>query len=123
MEVTIRHFITFPQQQKYMFPFQSLEKLAYCHLCYELAITISKYYVDFNTRIDASSKFAVNNQSAIFPSVALSWVISKEKFLRQVDEVSQLKLCFFGGQTRVILYPLINHFHFYHPLDTTLITT
>lgn len=26
-----------------------------------------KYYVDFNTRIDASSKFAVNNQSAIFP--------------------------------------------------------
>lgn len=58
-----------------------------------------KYYVDFNTRIDASSKFAVNNQSAIFPSVALSWVISKEKFLRQVDEVSQLKLRFSGGQT------------------------
>ena len=41
MEVTIRRFITFPQQQKYMFPFQSLEKLAYYHLCYELAITIS----------------------------------------------------------------------------------
>ena len=58
-----------------------------------------KYYVDFNTRIDASSKFAVNNQSAIFPSVALSWVISKEKFLRQIDEVSQLKLRFSGGQT------------------------
>lgn len=58
-----------------------------------------KYYVDFNTRIDASSKFAVNNQSAIFPSVALSWLISKEKFLRQVDEVSQLKLRFSGGQT------------------------
>ena len=58
-----------------------------------------KYYVDFNTRIDASSKFAVNNQSAIFPSVALSWVISNEKFLRQVDEVSQLKLRFSGGQT------------------------
>ena len=58
-----------------------------------------KYYVDFNTRIDASSKFAVNNQSAIFPSVALSWVISKENFLRQVNEVSQLKLRFSGGQT------------------------
>ena len=58
-----------------------------------------KYYVDFNTRVDASSKFAVNNQSAIFPSLALSWVISKEKFLRQVDEVSQLKLRFSGGQT------------------------
>ena len=58
-----------------------------------------KYYVDFNTRIDASSKFAVNNQSAIFPSLALSWVISKEKFLRQVDEVSQLKIRFSAGKT------------------------
>lgn len=58
-----------------------------------------KYYVDFNTRIDASSKFAVNNQSAIFPSLALSWVISKEKFLRQVDEVSQLKIRFSVGKT------------------------
>ena len=58
-----------------------------------------KYFVDINTRVDASSKFAVNNQSAIFPSVALSWLISEEKFLSQVDEVSQLKLRFSFGQT------------------------
>ena len=58
-----------------------------------------KFYIDFNTRIDASSKFAANNQSAIFPSVALSWVISNERFLRQVDEVSKLKLRFSMGQT------------------------
>lgn len=58
-----------------------------------------KFYIDFNTRIDASSKFAANNQSAIFPSVALSWVISNERFLRQVDEVSKLKFRFSMGQT------------------------
>ena len=58
-----------------------------------------KFYLDFNTRIDASSKFATNNQSAIFPSVALSWVISNERFLRQVNEVSKLKLRFSMGQT------------------------
>ena len=58
-----------------------------------------KFYLDFNTRIDASSKFAANNQSAIFPSVALSWVISNERFLRQVNEVSKLKLRFSMGQT------------------------
>ena len=58
-----------------------------------------KFYLDFNTRIDASSKFAANNKSAIFPSVALSWVISNERFLRQVDEVSKLKLRFSMGQT------------------------
>ena len=58
-----------------------------------------KFYIDFNTRIDASSKFAVNNQSAIFPSVALSWVISNERFLKQVNEVSKLKLRFSMGQT------------------------
>ena len=58
-----------------------------------------KFYIDFNTRIDASSKFAANNQSAIFPSVALSWVISNERFLRQVNEVSKLKFRFSMGQT------------------------
>lgn len=58
-----------------------------------------KFYIDFNTRIDASSKFAANNQSAIFPSVALSWVISNERFLRQINEVSKLKLRFSMGQT------------------------
>lgn len=58
-----------------------------------------KYYLDFNTRVDASSKFATNNKSAIFPSIALSWVISKEKFIKKIDEISQLKLRFSFGKT------------------------
>ena len=58
-----------------------------------------KYYLDFNTRVDASSKFATNNKSALFPSLALSWVISKERFLKKIDNISQLKLRFSYGKT------------------------
>ncbi|GGK27406.1 SusC/RagA family TonB-linked outer membrane protein [Yeosuana aromativorans] len=58
-----------------------------------------KYYVDVNTRIDASSKFAQNNKSAIFPSVALAWAISKEKFLKKSETVSNLKLRLSYGKT------------------------
>jgi len=59
----------------------------------------SKYYIDVNTRIDASSKFADNNKSAIFPSVALSWAISNEKFLKKSETISNLKLRLSYGKT------------------------
>ena len=58
-----------------------------------------KYYLDVNTRVDASSKFAANNKSAVFPSFALSWVISKEKFLRKTKDISELKIRFSYGKT------------------------
>ena len=58
-----------------------------------------KYYVDVNARMDASSKFAENNKSAIFPSVALAWAISKEKFLEDSDAISNLKLRLSYGKT------------------------
>tara|TARA_R110002126_G_scaffold291762_1_gene457088 strand:- start:12097 stop:15306 length:3210 start_codon:yes stop_codon:yes gene_type:complete len=59
----------------------------------------NKYYVDVNARVDASSKFAENNKSAIFPSLAFSWVISKEKFLRKSNVISLLKLRTSYGRT------------------------
>ena len=58
-----------------------------------------KYYVDLNARVDASSKFATNNKSALFPSIALSWVASKEPFLQKVAAISQLKLRLSFGKT------------------------
>ena len=58
-----------------------------------------KYYADFNVRMDASSKFAANNKSAIFPSIALSWAVSKEKFLRNLKEINNLKLRVSYGKT------------------------
>jgi TonB-linked SusC/RagA family outer membrane protein len=58
-----------------------------------------KYYIDLNARVDASSKFAENKKSAVFPSVAISWVISKERFLRNLRRVNNLKLRFSYGKT------------------------
>ena len=58
-----------------------------------------KYYIDLNARVDASSKFAENKKSAIFPSVAISWVISKERFLRNLRRINDLKLRFSYGKT------------------------
>ena len=58
-----------------------------------------KYYIDLNARVDASSKFAENKKSAIFPSIAISWVISKERFLRNLRRINDLKLRFSYGKT------------------------
>jgi TonB-linked SusC/RagA family outer membrane protein len=59
----------------------------------------NKYYLDVNTRIDASSKFAENNKSAIFPSLAFSWILSKENFLRKSETISKMKLRMSYGRT------------------------
>jgi TonB-linked SusC/RagA family outer membrane protein len=50
-----------------------------------------KYFIDLNTRVDASSKFSTNNKSALFPSVAFSWFASKEDFFKKYDNLNELK--------------------------------
>ena len=50
-----------------------------------------KYFVDVNTRIDASSKFSTNNKSALFPSIAFSWFASKEDYFKNYDKLNELK--------------------------------
>jgi len=50
-----------------------------------------KYFVDINTRIDASSKFSTNNKSALFPSIAFSWFASKEKVFNNYKNIDELK--------------------------------
>jgi outer membrane receptor protein involved in Fe transport len=49
--------------------------------------------------MDASSKFATNNKTALFPSIAISWVVSKEKFLKRSKVINNLKLRFSYGKT------------------------
>lgn len=58
-----------------------------------------KYYLDVNARLDASSKFATNNKSALFPSIAFSWVASKENFLKKSEVINNLKLRLSYGKT------------------------
>ncbi|MCE5175567.1 MAG: TonB-dependent receptor [Bacteroidales bacterium] len=58
-----------------------------------------KYMLTVSGRVDGSSKFANGNKYAFFPSFALAWRIKEEAFLRNVDEISNLKLRFGWGQT------------------------
>ncbi|NCU02525.1 MAG: TonB-dependent receptor, partial [Chitinophagaceae bacterium] len=52
----------------------------------------SKYLFSAGFRADGSSYFAPGNKWGYFPSVSLGWVASKEKFLNNVDWLSNLKL-------------------------------
>tara|TARA_R110002049_G_scaffold993_2_gene7073 strand:+ start:3013 stop:6552 length:3540 start_codon:yes stop_codon:yes gene_type:complete len=59
-----------------------------------------RYILTSSIRRDGSSKFARNNQFAIFPSVALGWDIAGEPFMKNLkDNISQLKLRVGYGET------------------------
>ena len=51
-----------------------------------------KYLVTSTVRRDGASNFAANNKYAIFPSVAVGWKISRERFLLDNQTLSLLKL-------------------------------
>lgn len=56
-----------------------------------------KYIATFTARRDGSSKFASQNRNAIFPSAALAWKVSDERFMENVNLFSDLKLRFTVG--------------------------
>lgn len=51
-----------------------------------------RYLLTATVRGDGSSNFGPNNRWGVFPSAALAWRISNEKFLRNVNWLSNLKL-------------------------------
>lgn len=51
-----------------------------------------QYFAEFSLRRDGSSKFAKKNRWGTFWSAGLSWVISKENFMRELTWVNFLKL-------------------------------
>lgn len=51
-----------------------------------------KYLITLTGRYDGSSKFGKNNKYAFFPSAALAWRVSEEKFIKKIDFISNLKL-------------------------------
>ena len=53
---------------------------------------LSKYLFTFTMRRDGSSVFADNNKYANFPSAAVAWILSEEKFIRNVKFINSLKL-------------------------------
>lgn len=58
-----------------------------------------KYLMTATMRADGSSKFGENNKYGYFPSVALGWNINKENFLKDSDNINNLKLRASWGQT------------------------
>ncbi|MBK5721878.1 TonB-dependent receptor [Dysgonomonas sp. Marseille-P4677] len=52
----------------------------------------NRYLFQFNVRTDGSSRFGPNNKWGVFPSVALGWRLSEEKFLKNTNWLSNLKL-------------------------------
>jgi len=60
----------------------------------------NKYFIDFTTRIDGSSKFASDKRwSALFPSVGVSWKLSEEDFIKSLNAFDHLKLRASWGQS------------------------
>ena len=51
-----------------------------------------KYLLAATFRADGSSKFAPGNQWGYFPSFSGAWVVSQEKFLKDVKWIDQLKI-------------------------------
>ncbi|MCE5347367.1 MAG: TonB-dependent receptor [Bacteroidales bacterium] len=51
-----------------------------------------RYFATFSYRRDGSSKFSVLNKWSDFPSGAIAWRVSEEKFMQQVKTISNLKL-------------------------------
>ncbi|MEQ6118397.1 TonB-dependent receptor [Reichenbachiella sp. MALMAid0571] len=52
----------------------------------------NKYLLTFTSRTDGSSKFGENNKWAFFPSVAASWKLHEEEFIKGADVFDQLKV-------------------------------
>jgi TonB-linked SusC/RagA family outer membrane protein len=52
----------------------------------------NKYFATATIRADASSRFGPNNKWGYFPSVSGGWRISQEKFMSNIDWLSNLKL-------------------------------
>lgn len=59
----------------------------------------NRYYLTVSFRADGSSKFSKNHKWAYFPSAAFSWNVKGEKFLKESDVVSELKLRLSYGKT------------------------
>ncbi len=84
----------------------------------------SKYMVTATLRADASSRFAKGNRWGYFPSVALGWKLSEEKFLKNSKVLTNLKLRLsYGltGQQDIINdYPYMTTFSVSYPESSYL---
>ncbi len=89
----------------------------------------SKYYFSVNVRADGSSKFASQNRWGYFPSASAAWVVSREKFMRNIDAITNLKVrAGYGtvGNNRINDYLFLTTFNnngnYYYGINNLLVT-
>jgi len=58
-----------------------------------------RYLITASIRRDGSSRFGANNKYGVFPSAAVAWRVSDEKFMENVPLISLLKLRVSYGKT------------------------
>ena len=58
-----------------------------------------KYMLTASLRVDGSSKFGKNNKYGYFPSVSMAWQLKEEKFIKNLQVFSELKLRTSFGKT------------------------
>ncbi|MDZ7900055.1 MAG: TonB-dependent receptor [Arcicella sp.] len=52
----------------------------------------NKYLLGFSGRVDGSSRFGANNRYGFFPAVSAGWILSEENFIKNVSQISFLKI-------------------------------
>lgn len=57
----------------------------------------NRYFAEFNGAYNGSEKFGPNYRFAFFPSAAIGWTISNEKFLKDFEWLNKLKLRYSYG--------------------------
>ncbi|MBP6687109.1 MAG: TonB-dependent receptor [Lacibacter sp.] len=70
--------------------FSQFAKVGYSYL--------GKYIFNYTVRRDGSSRFGLNNKYGIFQSAQVAWNAKDELFLKNVDEISELKIRYSFGQ-------------------------
>ncbi len=58
-----------------------------------------RYLFTFTIRDDGSSRFSKDNRWGIFPAAAFAWKINEEKFIKNIDWISDFKLRLGWGMT------------------------
>ena len=76
-----------------------------------------RYLFAATMRIDGSSKFGSHNKYGFFPSGAFAWKIDQEPFMKDIEEVNELKLRLSAGVTGTQNIGNYNNKDLYGPND------
>ncbi len=78
---------------------------------------MEKYLFTFTARFDGSSKFGSHNRFGFFPSGAIAWKLDQESFMKDAEEVNELKFRVSAGVTGTQNIGNYNNKDLYGPND------